>query len=121
VKTEFISSAGLDEVKSPKTGGNPQARRDRPTPALNAINSLAINSRMKTPVLRDSPFVQLAAARAQRNLRFIPFAGAEHLLYPSNRETLARVRAAELADWQNSGGDFLKRSLAASLLLTSAH
>ena len=55
--------------------------------------------------------VKLAAARAKRHLRFVPLAGAEHLLYPSNRQTLARVRAAELADWQNSGGDFLSSAL----------
>jgi len=115
VKTEFISSAGLDEAKSPKPAGISQARRKPPTAALNPINSLAINSRMKLPALHDSPFAQLAAARARRNLRFVPLAGAEHLLHPSNRQTLARLRAAELADWQNSGGDFLKRSPAANI------
>jgi len=117
VKTEFISNAGLDEIKSPKPGGNSQARRGR-SPALNPINPLAITRRMSLPVLHGSPFAQLAAARARRNLRFVPLAGAEHLVYPSNRQTLARVRAAELAEWQNSGGDFLKRSPAANILLT---
>jgi len=118
VKTEFISNAGLDGIKSPKPAGFSQARRERSGPALNSINPLAINRRMKRPALHGSPFVQLAAARARRNLRLVPLAGAEHLLYPSNRQTLARVRAAELADWQNSGGDFLKRSPAANILLT---
>jgi len=118
VKTEFISNAGLDEGKFPKPAANSQARRGQRRPALNAINTLAINRRMKLPVLHDSPFVQLAAARARRNLRLVPLAGAEHVVYPSNRQTLARVRAAELAEWQNSGGDFLKRSPAANILLT---
>jgi hypothetical protein len=115
VQTEFISNAGLDEAKSPKLARDSQARRGRSTPALNPIDPQAISHRMKLPVLHDSPFVQLASARARRNLRFVPLAGAEHLLYPSNRQTLARVRAAELADWQNSGGDFLKRSPAANI------
>jgi hypothetical protein len=106
VQTEFISNADLDVIKSRKTGGHSQARGG----ALNSINGPAINRRMKPPTVLASPFVQLAAARARRNLRLVPLAGAEHLLYPANRQTLARVRAAELADWQSSGGDFLKRS-----------
>ena len=68
---------------------------------------------MKLPVFHESPFAQLAAARVRRKLRLVALAGAEHLLYPANRQMLARVRAAELAEWQNSGGDFLKRSPAA--------
>jgi hypothetical protein len=114
VQTEFISNAGLDEIKSRKNGANSQARCERSRAALNSIDWLAINRRMKLPAPHASPFVQLAEARARRNLRLVPLAGAEHLLYPANRQTLARVRAAELADWQNSGGDFLKRSHAAN-------
>jgi len=104
VQTEFISNADLDEIKCRKNGDHSQARGA----TLNSTNPLAINRRMKLPALHASPFVQLAAVRAKRNLR-VPLAGAEHQLYPANRQTLARVRAAELADWQNSGGDFLKR------------
>jgi hypothetical protein len=115
VQTEFISKADLDEIKSRKTGDHSQAHGERNRAALNSINRPAISRRMKPPVLRDAPFVQLAAARARRNPRLVPLAGAEHLLYPANRQTLARVRAAELADWQNSGGDFLKRSPAANI------
>jgi hypothetical protein len=111
VQTEFISNVGLDEIKSPKPNDNSQARREHSTPALNTIDAQAITHRMKPSALHASPFVQLAAARAKRNLRFVPLAGAEHLLYPCNRHTLARVRAAELADWQNSGGDFLSSAL----------
>jgi hypothetical protein len=111
VQTDFISTVGLDEIKSPKPSHNSQARREHATPVLNSIDAQAINHRMKLPTLHASPFVQLAAARAKRNLRFVPLAGAEHLLYPCNRQTLARVRAAELADWQNSGGDFLSSAL----------
>jgi hypothetical protein len=111
VQTEFISNADLDEIKSPKSSDNSQARRERSTPALNRIDAQAINHRMKVPAVHASPFVQLAVARAKRIVRFVPLAGAEHLLYPCNRQTLARVRAAELADWQNSGGDFLSSAL----------
>jgi hypothetical protein len=114
VKTEFISNAGLDGLESPKPTGISQARREPRSPALNSINPLAINRRMRPPVLHDSPFVQLAAARARRNLRFVPLAGAEHLLYPATRQTLARIRAAELADWEASGGDFLRHSAPAA-------
>jgi hypothetical protein len=110
VKTEFISNADLDETKFPKPGGNSQARRGQRSPTLNAIDPLAINRRMKLPVLHQSPFVQLAAARARRNLRFVPLAGAEHLVHPASQQTLARIRAAELADWQATGGDFLRSS-----------
>jgi hypothetical protein len=113
VLTESISNADLDETKSRKTGNHSQARAG----ALNSINGSAINRRMKPPALHASPFVQLAAARARRNPRLVPLAGAQHLLYPANRQMLARVRAAELADWQNSGGDFLKRSPAANYLM----
>jgi hypothetical protein len=109
VQTEFILNAGLDESKSPKLTSNSQARRERCILVLNPINSAAINNRMKPPALHESPFVQLAAARARRNLRFVPLAGAEHLLHPSNPKSLARVRAAELAHWQATGGDFLNR------------
>jgi hypothetical protein len=110
VQTEFISNAGLDEINSPRPSADSQARRERSTPALNRIDAQAINHRMKLPALHASSFVELAAARAKR-LRIVPLAGAEHLFYPSNRQTLARVRAAELADWQNSGGDFLSSAL----------
>jgi hypothetical protein len=110
VKTEFISNADLDEIKSPKTAGDSQARRGRRKPALNWINPLAINRRMRPPVLHESPFVQLASARARRSLRLVPLAGAEHLVHPASRQTLARIRAAEFADWQATGGDFLRRS-----------
>jgi hypothetical protein len=114
VQTEFISNAGLDEIKSPKSSGNSQARGGRSIPTLNAIDVLAINHSMKRAAFHASPLAQLAAAREKRHSRFVPLAGAEHLLYPANRQTLARVRAAELADWQNNGGDFLKRSHAAN-------
>jgi hypothetical protein len=100
----------LDEGKFPKPAANSQARREQRRPALNAINTLAINRRMKLPVLHHSPFVQLAAARARRKLRFVPRAGAEHLLHPASQQTLARIRAAEFADWQATGGDFLRSS-----------
>jgi hypothetical protein len=106
VQTEFISKAVLDEAKSRKNGDHSQAHGA----TLNSIDWLAINRRMKLPALHASPFVQLAAVRAKRNLRVVPLAGAEHLLYPATRQSLARLRAAELADWQNSGGDFLMRS-----------
>jgi hypothetical protein len=109
VQTEFISSAGLDENKFPKPTAHSQAPRER-RPPLNPINLLAINGRMKLPALHDSPFVQLASARARRNLRFVAAAGAEHLLHPASRQILARLRAAEFADWQASGGDFLRNS-----------
>ena len=110
VQTQLILNAGLDEIESPKFAGNSQARRERRIPALNSINPPAINRRMKLPAFHESPFAQLAAARARRKVRMVPLAAAEHLLYPANRQTLARVRAAELAEWQNSGGDFLRRS-----------
>ena len=104
----------MDEAEFPKPAGYSQARREGRR-ALNPINSLAIKQRMKVPALHDSPLAQLASARARSNLRFAPLAGTEYLLYPASRQTLARVRAAELADWQGSGGDFLKRSSAANI------
>jgi hypothetical protein len=107
VKTEFISKAVLDKGKCPKPTEGSQARRERRITALNPINSLAINNRMKPLAPHESPLAQLAAARVRRNLRFIPLAGAEHLLHPATVKTIARMRAAELADWQASGGDFL--------------
>jgi hypothetical protein len=104
VQTEFISNADLDEIKSRKNGDHSQARGA----TLNSINPPAINRGMKLPAFHASPFVQLAVVRAKRNLRVVPLAGAEHLVHPASRHTLARIRATELADWQASGGDFLR-------------
>jgi hypothetical protein len=64
---------------------------------------------MNVPVPHGSPFMQLAAARARRNLRIAQTGLPRYGLQPARREVLARLRAAELAAWQANGGDFLHR------------
>ena len=51
----------------------------------------------------------LTAARAQRKLRISPLPILRQPNFLNHRETLATLRAAELAAWQASGGDFLHR------------
>jgi hypothetical protein len=75
MKIEFMSDAVLDEDKFPKPAIKSQAHRERCVTALNPINFLAINNRMKVPPFHESTFAQLATARARRNQRFLFSAG----------------------------------------------
>ncbi|HHY86585.1 MAG TPA: hypothetical protein GYA07_13785 [Verrucomicrobia bacterium] len=65
---------------------------------------------MKPQPDRMPLFMQLTAAGAQRphrvNVPIVP----RQSLRSGRRETLARLRAAELAAWQASGGDYLRSS-----------
>ena len=58
------------------------------------------------------PFVQLAAARAKRELRIAVPARHDELAR-ANRSLLKAMRAAELANWEKSGGDaWIRRTVA---------
>ena len=54
-----------------------------------------------------SPLLQLVAARASRAQRIAMSPIPQPSFCPGPRETLAKLRAAELAAWQARGGDFL--------------
>lgn len=60
-----------------------------------------------------SPFVQLAAARARRTWRIALPPMPRRPLLAVEQAAIAAMRAAELAAWQASGGDALRREAAA--------
>ncbi|MDB6031110.1 MAG: hypothetical protein JWM16_1448 [Verrucomicrobiales bacterium] len=72
-------------------------------------NSQFHTKNMNYPSSRPSPFLEIARARAARKIR-IPIAKVpRHQPLASMRAVVAAQRAAELAAWQATGGDFLRR------------
>src|SRR5262245_19018356 len=68
------------------------------------------------PACKLTPFLQLAQARGHRKIRLAPSAVPPRQLCVIERKIRAARRAAELALWQESGGDFLRSSLAAEFI-----
>ena len=80
----------------------------RPTLAPGSAEILPARQRLRIV----PPFVQLAAARAQRELRIAVPARHDELAR-ANRALLKAMRAAELANWEKSGGDaWIRRTIA---------
>jgi hypothetical protein len=60
------------------------------------------------PACKQSPFLQFVEARAHRKVRIALPSLPRRQFCLANRTVLAAMRAAELAVWQASGGDFLR-------------
>ena len=74
---------------------------------MQLLNDLHRKS-MKTQQATLSPILQFTAARVHRKMRIAAPIIPRHPLSIVPRATLAKVRAAELVSWEESGGDYLR-------------
>jgi len=107
MNNQGYSKAILNGSESSKFTPRLQARGVTFSPVSNAANPVRFNKSMKTQSHNRSPMIQLAETRARRIQRITLPQIPRNSLLPSRTETLASLRAAELAFWQESGGDFL--------------
>jgi len=77
-------------------------------PDSNRVNTAA-NGRGSQASRKISPFIQLTVARSRRALRITLQPMPRRPLFAAEQAALAAVRAAELAAWESSGGDALRR------------
>jgi hypothetical protein len=97
------------ETECPVIAPGPQAWRAAAESVSITVGPSNAQTSIKTPLHKLAPLLQLAAVREERKYRITLPAIARHPLCLIDRETLATLRAAELAVWQASGGDFLHR------------
>jgi hypothetical protein len=105
MKSDLFSEAGLHAAHCSRIRQLPQVRGV----TLPIAGSSTLNPFMKNSLVKVSPVLQLAAAQTRPRRIASPFV-PRNALCAGKREVLAKLRAAELAAWVASGGDYLRGS-----------